>query len=257
MPDATLTGACRRSPLLAGAVLAAFCLSVAAPADAQKAKLAKPSLEIIDSTEAPWTAVGRVNVAGYRQTYMCTGTLVGPSVVLTAAHCLYNLSNGKRHKAKDIHFVAGVRREKYAARTKGKCVRIHPDYTFIAKPKVKDIQNDVALLILQEPLDIAPVPMAESHEDAATTVLMSAGYFKNRRYLPTADRNCRILKDLGGSWLTSCLTNHGASGGPIFDMTGGTLKVTAVMSAMGARDKSLVVPYGRWRPLFEGRTCTE
>jgi len=223
----------------------------------QRPELAKPSLEIIDSTETPWTAVGRVNVAGYRRTFMCTGTLIEPNVVLTAAHCLFNLSNGKRHKAKDIHFVAGVRRDKFAATTKGKCVRIHPDYRFTLKPKVTDIQNDVALLILQEPLALPAVSRAGKRSGAGSPVLMSAGYFKNRRYLPTADRNCRILKDLGGSWLTNCFTNQGASGGPVFDMSDGTPRITAVMSAMGARDKSLVVPSSRWEPLLAAEGCTD
>jgi protease YdgD len=35
----------------------------------------------------PWDAVGQVNVAGYRIMGQCTGTLVAPNLVVTAAHC--------------------------------------------------------------------------------------------------------------------------------------------------------------------------
>src|SRR5215470_6115213 len=44
----------------------------------------------LDERGAPWDAVGQVNVAGFRTRILCTGTLVAPKIVVTAAHCVIN-----------------------------------------------------------------------------------------------------------------------------------------------------------------------
>ena len=52
----------------------------------------------------PWSAVGRVNAAGRGH---CSGALVGPDLVVTAAHCLYNRRAGRWLPPGALHFVAG------------------------------------------------------------------------------------------------------------------------------------------------------
>jgi protease YdgD len=44
----------------------------------------------LDERGPPWDAGGQVNVAGYRTRIQCTGTLVAPKIVVTAAHCVIN-----------------------------------------------------------------------------------------------------------------------------------------------------------------------
>ena len=74
-----------------------------------------------------WEAVGRVNLIG---TGFCTGTLIAPNLVLTAAHCLYDKHTGKRVDISTIEFLAGWRDGRAAATRKARRVREHRDYVY-------------------------------------------------------------------------------------------------------------------------------
>ncbi len=52
-----------------------------------------------------WEAVGRLTMADRA---MCTGALIAPDLVLTAAHCLYDPHSGRLVKPRDIRFEAGL-----------------------------------------------------------------------------------------------------------------------------------------------------
>ena len=69
-------------------------LSLAVPADAATRKatgIIDDNRVMVDSKAYPWTAVGRLNKKGRS---FCTGTVVGPKLVLTAAHCLWDEDAG-------------------------------------------------------------------------------------------------------------------------------------------------------------------
>ncbi|MBR0660072.1 trypsin-like serine peptidase [Neoroseomonas oryzicola] len=97
-------GACR-APVLRAAILA---LLLAGPAVAQPV----PGLGSVDTRRpvpadrVPWNAVGEVETTSGNR---CTGTLVGPRSIVTAAHCLVTEDAGALVPAASITFRIGGR----------------------------------------------------------------------------------------------------------------------------------------------------
>jgi hypothetical protein len=99
---------CSRASLLLF-VLGVTCFSVASAKDVQSGIFGSDDRRVIEQLNVPWTAIGQVNVTGYRSALRCTGSLIASNLVITAAHSVMDSSRGKPFPLHQIHFVAGVR----------------------------------------------------------------------------------------------------------------------------------------------------
>ncbi|MEJ8475557.1 trypsin-like serine peptidase [Roseibium algae] len=88
-----------------------------------------------------------------------------------------------------------------------------------------------------------------------TTSLMAAGYHRDRRYLPSLDPACHIIREVSDSWVTDCIVKQGGSGGPVFIQENNELKIAAVVSATNGTDKSIAVPRKQWQSLLDNPSC--
>ncbi len=59
-----------------------------------------------------WQAVGRLNMGANS---FCTGALIAPDLVLTAAHCMFDRKRGARMRDDEIEFLADWRGGRAAA----------------------------------------------------------------------------------------------------------------------------------------------
>lgn len=206
----------------------------------------------VDSAAAPWTAVGRVNIAGYRRTGSCTGTLIAPDLVVTAAHCLFDRRTGKPFAPGAIHFVAGQRGDSYLAHSTAKCVRLPGGHVFAATPSIEAFKSDVAVLVLKDPMQVEPVRLLESQFRDAGIPVTHAGYGRDRKLLLTAHRDCRVKGVRDGLLFTDCDTNHGGSGGPVLARDGDGYRLVATMAGVIEGRYSVAVGLSRWRNLLGG-----
>ena len=200
--------------------LALALLLAAAPAwtlaAAEKVKL--PGIKgeddrvLVDPTLYPWRAIGRVN---RRSGGHCTGALVGPDKVLTAAHCLWNKRTGAWLKPESLHFVAGYAKGKFVAETKVSAVTVAAGAVADKAGEFRP-ETDVALLTLAEPIGKRLGSFALGGAVAPGAVLVHAGYSQDKAHALTVHDGCRVLGAAGTALLRhDCDATKGDSGAPL------------------------------------------
>jgi len=188
--------------------------------------------------QVPWRAVGRVNIGGTREVGMCTGTLIGEDVVLTAAHCVVNATTGQTYIPSLIHFVAGWRMGVKIASSEARSIYAHPAYLAAGFRTDERIGYDLALIRLANPIPRAKAPFfTVGHAPAMGTKITILSYRRDRPHALTRQEGCAITGLDRPVVTLDCEVTFGASGSPLFAEEDGEMKVVAVMSAMG-RDPS-------------------
>lgn len=209
--------------------------SASAGPDAERPRL------VIDATYYPFSAMGRIQIAGQS---FCGGTLVGPKVVITAGHCLWNKKRNRWWAPEDVHFVAGYQRSSFIAHGRG--VRFLTPLTQEHKaPDQNSIVNDWALVELDRPIgkQVGWLGLSRESQESiaarqgegttAPSPLFLAAYRSDRAHAMSLQSHCMItrLRVHGRVIYTDCQVVHGSSGSALVSFENGQFEVVGVVSA--------------------------
>jgi protease YdgD len=201
------------------------------PALAQAADRRVP----VDPNEPPWNAVAKVQT---NTAARCTGVLIAPAVVLTAAHCLYNRLTGRLLQPVSLHVLFGYERAGYRWHRLVTRVTVGAGFEG-GKPRAQTA--DWARLELAEPVSIAPLPMFKGPVMAGMTLVLG-GYNQDRAQLLLADIACHV-RQAGGAFVThDCAGTRGTSGGPLLARQGERWAVVGINIAAGTADNLALRP---------------
>lgn len=198
-----------------------------------------------------WSAVGRLTINGGEG--FCTASLITPTLLITAAHCLFDPDTEQRLDVADMEFQAGFRNGRAEAYRKVRLALPHPNYKYQPQVTVDRVMSDLALLELVTPIKSTKIkPFQISNIPPVGQNVSVVSYARGRSEIPSYQRICEIFERQQDMLIMTCDVDFGASGSPVFDFSLGYPRIVSVVSAMAKFKGNKVSLGAALTPLLTG-----
>jgi V8-like Glu-specific endopeptidase len=222
------------------------------------AVLGQSSTEGRWSRDDVWDAVGRLDFEG---SGFCTGALIAPDLVLTAAHCLFEKDTGDLIAPEKMQFLAGWRDGRASAHRNVRRVALHPEYNYLNELDEGAVRFDFALVELAHPIRNGRIePFLTSDKSLSGRKVGVVSYARDHSERPALQEVCDVIAQKEEVVVTSCQVDFGASGAPIFMFEGGRANIVSVVSAkaeLGGQNVSLGTTLGEHLDLLRDALANE
>lgn len=210
-----------------------FALCAASPATAQQRTLhgikGEDQRLPMEARQFPWSALGRLNFGSGH----CSAALIGPRLIATAAHCLWNRRTQRPFSPSAFTFVAGWDRGEYLRAAKIAAIHAAPGWVVDGQERgLASRAHDWALMELEEPLgeEVGMLALGSARPDMVVAV---AGYGRDKAQRPFAHVGCRLTRrEAPGIMLHDCDAVQGESGGPVLTLEAGEFRLAAINVAV-------------------------
>ncbi|MCK8783467.1 trypsin-like peptidase domain-containing protein [Roseomonas sp. NAR14] len=197
----------------------------------------------MDSTAAPWRSLARVQTGlGGR----CTGVLLAPRLVLTAAHCLVGRTTRRLVRPGSVNVLLGYARGDWTAHARARAFAVSSRFDPEAGGPPA---ADWALLTLESPLGGEALALRPAASPAPGTAAALGGYEQDRNEVLLADSGCRVLGPVRGAspgdtmLRHDCAATRGSSGAPLLVREDGAWRVAGLqVRAMAGGAGGLAIP---------------
>lgn len=183
---------------------------------------------------AGWQAVGRLEIVNLAY---CTGVLIAPDVVMTAAHCLFDPRSRTTVAPSDVRFQADLRNGRASATLQAAAYVIHPEFDYDGDTQAARVTKDLALVRLRTPAPGKLTPFSTGERPKKGSDVAIVSYGQGRDDTPVLEEGCSVLARRSGMLVLNCSVEFGSSGAPVFqkDLAGQVHVVSVVSSAVDLR----------------------